>query len=104
MGRERTWKGETGDSGQTKLGVRTRHVDAREALSPVANEGKLPDLASNEPGLRRRKYAVGLRTRQVYDAGSTLSVFERYRSTTPEARCRSLNATGQRRRKHAVGL
>src|SRR5688572_8331180 len=45
-----------------------------------------------------------LRTSPVYDAGSTLSVYERDRSTTPEARCRSLNATGQRRRKHAVGL
>src|SRR6188768_3536145 len=61
-------------------------------------------LTSNEPCLRRRKYAVGLRTRQVYDAGSTLSVYERDRSTTPETRCRSLNATGLRRQKYAVGL
>src|SRR5688572_12492414 len=102
-------------TGQTKLGVRMRQVDARESLQFRTKARCLTSKAPsprtvercrslNATGLRRRKYAVGLRTRQVYDAGSTLSVSERDRSTTPEVRCRSSNATGLRRRKQAVGL
>ena len=75
-------------------------------------------LTSKATGLRRRKHAVGLRTRQVYDGrtlsvserdrslydGRKLSVFERDGSTTTEERCRSLNATGLSTTTEELGL